>query len=350
VPIQDLVREIGKVKTKINATRFVNDLRSGMDVEELMSLHGLNRIGLDRLLKVLVEKNMLHSSEVASMSSGLHSTPEALPRQDLSNTSVRTDTSRPRMKAQHVDASACPQCGAEVSGRSLTCPECGHVLPGQKRWEDVDPKVPLLDRVPPWILGCILALPILVATIYVWKNIIVPMTEAKMEKKAAARKKSSRPLGMTLQPRKKIVLTNPNAEALLQKELDRLIAEDILAEVEEDGTVMTAGSAWMDLTKPEKETLVRRLRQALVESGHNGRFVVMDLWGNTLVTAQGSSIVIHEALESEKSAGPEFREKTTTKAPPRKKTSEQFQKQGKTERPRSKAPQTRTRRETPRAR
>ena len=345
-----LVRGIGKVKTKINATKFVNDLRSGIDAEELMSLHGLNRTGLDKLLKVLVEKNFLHSSEVASITSGLHPTTEALPRQDLRETTVRTDTSHPRMKAQDTGASACPQCGAEVSSRSLTCPECGHVLPGQKRWEDVDPKVPLLERVPPWILGCILALPILIATVYVWKNIIVPMTEAKMEKKAAVRKKSSPPLGMTPQPRKKIVSTDPNAKVSLQQELERLIAEDILAEVEQGGTLMTAGSAWMDLSKPEMETLVRRLREALVKSGHNGRFVVMDLWGNTLVNAQGSSIVIREALESEGSAGPEFREKTSPKTPRRAKTTEKVQKQSIPNRPKSKATKAKIRRETPQAR
>jgi hypothetical protein len=155
---------------------------------------------------------------------------------------------------------------------------------------------------------------------------------------------------MNSQPRRKSVSINPNAKEQFQQELDRLMAEDILAEVEEGGSLLTAGSAWMDLTKPEMETLLRRLREAMVKSGHHGRFVVMDLWGNTLVSAHGSSIVIHEALESEESAGPEIRERPVPKTPRRKKTSGKIRKQIRSKGPKSVAPRKRPRREIPRAR
>ncbi len=316
-----------------------------------MSLYGLNRKGMDKLLRVLVDKNMLGPSESASLLSGLRPPTEARARDARLDSTAQPNAAHDRREAQQAPESACPQCGAAASSKALTCPECGHVLPGQQRWEDVDPKQALLDRVPPWLLGCILALPILIATIYVWKNIIVPMTEAKMEKKAATRKQVRSSLGMSPESRTRLP-TNPNAKARLQQLLDRLIAQDILADVDQDGTVMTAGSAWLDLSKPGTVTLVKKLMDALVAAGHHGQFTVMDLWGNTLVTADIDSIVVHEALESERSVGPGIQEQTVPKTPRGKKTSGKGQEQIKSKKPKPKpkSPKTRTRGKNPQGR
>ncbi len=65
------------------------------------------------------------------------------------------------------------------------CPECGHMLPGEERWESVEPPQRLVDRVPPLVLGSIIASPIAVVFFFLFKNIILPMSESAAVSKHA---------------------------------------------------------------------------------------------------------------------------------------------------------------------
>ncbi len=55
-------------RKKINPSKFIEDLRSGMTPEELMGVHGLTGKGLDQILRALVSRNLIEQTEADSIS------------------------------------------------------------------------------------------------------------------------------------------------------------------------------------------------------------------------------------------------------------------------------------------
>ena len=60
----------GKLKRKINASKFLEDFRSGKNYDVLMKEYELTRSGLDKLLAKLVDRGHLDPTELVQQTSG----------------------------------------------------------------------------------------------------------------------------------------------------------------------------------------------------------------------------------------------------------------------------------------
>jgi len=205
--------------------------------------------------------------------------------------------------------SSCPQCGAKVTERMLSCPECGHVLPGQERWEAVEPKKGLTERIHPLVLGCIIALPIGIMLFFLFKDVILPMTEATVEKRTDALRQEL-PKGKTpIQASKD--LAKRAASGVIRVETQRLISDGIIAEAKNDYRSFTAGSRWPELSDAEKRKALGDIRTALVRSGMAIHFRVVNDSGESLALVTDESIELYdgdgptESVESGSETGEE---------------------------------------------
>jgi hypothetical protein len=288
-----------KPKIKISAKQFVNDLRSGMNIDELMTSHGLNERSLDKIIGKLLANKLIDPSEVPRSRE-----PEPVseeppgPVSDVMGPPVPEPVVPERLSEYAgPQGDQCPQCGATASARALTCPECGHVLPGQHRWEKVEPKKPLTDRIPPLLLGSIIAIPVAVALFFFFKDIILPITEARMEKKKNQIRthipKGKSPMGFA-----KEIARLGGAQAV-RLELQKLIAEDVLAEFDNDFSLLVAGTGWNGLSEDGKMLVLRRIQRLMTNSGMEVDFEVKDLWGNMVATVVNANIMLEDELGSE---------------------------------------------------
>ena len=174
-----------KQPLKVNAKMFLKDFREGKSDGELMRLHGLTPQTLAKLVRVLLDKELLDPSELKSRRAEAPTEPEIFIPPSRPQDILPPEPVHEKNRQDYVQSSgsSCPQCGAQVTERMLSCPECGHVLPGQERWEAVEPKKGLTERIHPMVLGCIIALPIGIMLFFLFKDVILPMTEATVEKK-----------------------------------------------------------------------------------------------------------------------------------------------------------------------
>jgi hypothetical protein len=170
----------------------------------------------------------------------------------------------------------------------LICPECGHVLPGEKRWANVEPKPRLVDRIPPKVLGTIVALPIAVLLFFVFKDIILPMTESTIEKRTkalrAARSTSSSEPGL------KDRATQVVPDEVLDRLVDELIRSDVFADANEELTVFYAGSRWSVMSGDERLETLDRLRKAMRKSVGEFELEVLDSSGAAVAWVNHDSV------------------------------------------------------------
>ena len=283
-----------KQPLKVNAKMFLKDFREGKSDEELMRLHGLTPQTLDKLVRVLLDKELLDPSELKSRRAEAPTEPEIFippPRpQDI----LPPEPVRERNRQDYVESSgsSCPQCGAQVTERMLSCPECGHVLPGQERWEAVEPKKGLTERIHPMVLGCIIALPIGIMLFFLFKDVILPMTEATVEKRTEALRKEI-PKGKTPMQASKD-LAKRAASGVIRVETQRLINDGIIAEAKDDYRSFTAGSRWPELSDAAKRKALEDIRTALVRSGMAIHFRFVNDSGESLALVTGESIELFE--------------------------------------------------------
>ncbi|MGB6067908.1 MAG: zinc ribbon domain-containing protein [Desulfomonilaceae bacterium] len=289
---------------KVNAKMFLRDFRDGKSDEGLMRLHGLTRPKLDKLMRILLERKLLDPSELkprtASPPPEKESTipsngPQYSPTADVAYVGIH------REDAQKVGLS-CPQCGARVSERMLSCPECGHILPGEDRWEAAEPGKGLLDRVSARTLGYIIAIPVGILLFFLFKNAILPMTQATMDKRAEDIRKEI-PNGMTPKEAARDVARQAGAR-IIQIEVQRLVSNSVLSSANKDYTSFTAGSEWTDLPQEEKRHILEHLRSALVRSSMPGDFELVNDSGESLARVTDNSIEFTEGRDSEGSGGP----------------------------------------------
>ena len=283
-----------KQPLKVNAKMFLKDFREGKSDEELMRLHGLTPQTLAKLVRVLLDKELLDPSELKSRRAEAPTEPEIFippPRpQDI----LPPEPVHERNRQEYVQSSgsSCPQCGAQVTERMLSCPECGHVLPGQERWEAVEPKKGLTERIHPMVLGCIIALPIGIMLFFLFKDVILPMTEATVEKKTEALRKEI-PKGKTPMQASKD-LAKRAASGVIRVETQRLMNDGIIAEAKDDYRSFTAGSRWPELSDAEKRKALEDIRTALVRSGMAIHFRLVNDSGESLALVTGESIELFE--------------------------------------------------------
>jgi len=300
-----------KKPLKVNAKTFLKDFREGLSDEELMRLHGLTPQTLAKLLRVLLDKELLDPLELKSRRADAPTEPEILiplPRpQDI----LPPEPVYEKNRQEYVQSSdsSCPQCGAQVTERMLSCPECGHVLPGQERWEAVEPKKGLTERIHPLVLGCIIALPIGIMLFFLFKDVILPMTEATVEKRTDALRQEL-PKGKTpIQASKD--LAKRAASGVIRVETQRLISDGIIAEAKNDYRSFTAGSRWPELSDAEKRKALGDIRTALVRSGMAIHFRVVNDSGESLALVTDESIELYdgdgptESVESGSETGEE---------------------------------------------
>lgn len=283
-----------KSSRKVNAKMFLQDFRDGKSDEELMRLHSLTPGTLDKVMRVLLDKNLLDPSELRSRRSAAPTEPEIrLPVY----TPPEFDAAEPaqEVRRQHTaqrDASSCPQCGAPVTSRMLSCPECGHVLPGAERWEAVEPKKALTERIPPLLLGCIIALPIAVILFFLFKDVILPMSEAPWEKRADALRKELPPGKTPIEAAED--MAKAAGAGIIKLETQRLMNDGVISAVNEDYTVFTAGSRWPGLSQPEKRKVLHDISSALRRSAIRVDFDFVNDAGEALALVKGQSIELYD--------------------------------------------------------
>jgi hypothetical protein len=283
-----------KKPLKVNAKMFLKDFREGKSDAELMRLHGLTPQTLAKLVHLLLDKALLDPSELKSRRADAPTEPEIflppLPPQDI----LPSEPVHEKRREEYAESSgsSCPQCGAQVTERMLSCPECGHVLPGQERWEAVEPKKGLTERIHPMVLGCIIALPIGIILFFLFKDVILPMTEATVEKKKEALLQEI-PAGKTpIQASKD--LAKRAASGVIRVETQRLMNDGIIAEAKDDYRAFVAGSRWPELSQAEKRKALADIRTALVRSGMAIHFRLVNDSGESLALVTGESIEVYE--------------------------------------------------------
>jgi len=296
---------MAKPKLKVNAKSFVRDYRAGKSDSELMDSYNLSSDGLNKLLKMLVDKRMLFPSELKSdktfPSTELLDAPPFdeptprprpkrvyEPRRDLViEIPSKPDEACPET-SRAVDSSRCPQCGAQVTEKMLICPECGHVLPGEERWANVEPKPRLMDRIPPKVLGTLVALPAAIVLFFVFRDIILPMTESTIEKRSTAVRtaRSTRSNDARLKGRSSQV--NP-AEAL-DRLVEELIGSNVFANANEELTVFHAGPGWWRMSGDERLETLDRLRKAMRKSVGEFELEVLDSSGAAVAWVNHDSV------------------------------------------------------------
>ncbi len=293
-------------KVKVSAKNFVRDYRAGKSDLDLMNSYNLSPEGLNKLLKKLVEKQLLFPSELKSdrsfpstelLDAPASGEPTPGPRPKLVYEPRRepviempsTPDEPEAETSSPVDSSLCPQCGAHVTEKMLICPECGHVLPGEERWSNVEPKPRLVDRVPPKVLGTIVALPIAVVLFFVFKDIILPMTETTIEKrtKAALTARSTRSKAPAL-------VKGPSSKVDPDEALDRLVDEliqlGVFANANDELTVFHTGDQWWGMSGDDRMEVLDRLRKAMQKSVGEFELEVLDASGGAVAWVNNDSV------------------------------------------------------------
>lgn len=285
---------MGKAKQRVNAKRFLEDFRSGKTDEQLMATYGLARVSLNKLLIKLVDQDLLESGEIRAR----RDFPETIAL-EISPTDRKAGApksiaahppelgpsrSNPLVKPKDK-SSECPQCRAPVTRVMLLCPECGHMLPGQERWEQVEPRKRLIDRIPAKVLGCVIAFPVAIVLAFVFKDIIIPMTNVTIEKRAdelrrkkELNKSSHRP---TSGVEERADVSN-ELSSLVQELIDR----QVLSEASADFSVLTTGLLWKELSEDEQITVLEDLRSEMLRSRTRFQFDVVDSEG--VIVGRGS--------------------------------------------------------------
>ncbi|HMK33626.1 MAG TPA: zinc ribbon domain-containing protein [Desulfomonilaceae bacterium] len=272
-------------KHKVNAKKFLQDFRAGKSQEELMQGHGLSRVTLEKLYHALIERKLLDPSELGPQR--IDSQTE-IPR-ITQPVEPESDVPRAYRQAAPPDFSRCPQCGAEVGKRDLTCPECGHMLPGEERWERVEPKTRLVDRIPPKVLGCIVAFPIAVGFFFLFRDIILPMSESAISRRAnALRQETQGAAPMKLAKD----MANVGSANIIKVEVERLVGEEILSRANEDFSTFVAGPKWQELSHEGKLEQLSGIRQSLRKSAMRPDFKLNSETGQPLARVRGVHIEI----------------------------------------------------------
>jgi hypothetical protein len=283
-----------KSSRKINAKVFLQDFREGKTDEELMRLHSLSPTSLAKVVQVLLDKNLLDPAELKSRRAVAPTEPEIrLPihdPQDFSRDEPGEEI-KPR-EGEYRGSDFCPQCGAKVTDRMLSCPECGHVLPGQERWEAVEPKKGLTERIPARVWGYIIAIPIGVVLFFLFKDVILPMAESTSEKRNEALRQEL-PKGKTPLEASKD-LAKQASSGIIRTEIERLTNEGILTGANKGYTSFTAGSRWVELSDGEKRTALEDIRTAMRRSGITTHFRLVNDSGDSLALVAGESIELYE--------------------------------------------------------
>ena len=280
-------------KRRVNAKQFLADFRSGMTGEDLMRTHGLTQRNLEKIIAALEEKGMLDSADLKlspkpPAAEKTRPSPVVPPRveQFPESAPVGVWTETPPKPS----GSSCPQCGARVSTRALICPECGHVLSGEERWEQAGTKRPWTERIHPLILVTLVALPVAVALFFFFKDFMLPASKAGMDKRIEALQREI-PAGKTAKEAAKD-MAREVAVTALETEVRNLIMQEILAGVDENYATFTAGPRWNQFSQSVLTIHLGNIRAYLLKADLSVDFEVVDGEGRKLARVREDSIIL----------------------------------------------------------
>lgn len=286
-----------KPRKKVSARKFVQDFRAGKTDEELMEIYGLDRKNLNKLFKKLMDKELLDPTEVR-----IHKTRDRTGDSASQEASVDLDSSDhsiPRavgvVEYEETEGKFCSQCGAPAPEKALTCPQCGHVLPGTRRWEEVEPKQSIIERIPPLAWGIIVAIPVGIALYLFFAYYLVPAMSKETDRRVEAIRKETG--GLTPQEAAARVAAAKYRNAL-RAEVSRLISLDIFSEVEPDYSVFKAGAMWAGLSQEDRRRHLTSLAATMRSAQIQVNFEVVDDAGWTIATVNGFSINLVEEESS----------------------------------------------------
>jgi hypothetical protein len=278
-----------KSKRKINAKKFLEDFRAGKDDSVLMSEYGLTRSSLDKLLAKLVDRGHLDSTEVTQrQSSSFNELPDE--EADSEALAPHNDDS-PQAYSGFVEHESsrevCPQCGAEVSEKALTCPECGHVLPGEERWSQVEPDLKLTERIPPAVIGTIFAIPVGIALFIFFWYFVLPAQETRVNKQIDRLMKETNNKAPMEAAQSQASAANLRVVELVYQ---RLLVQEVFANASEDYSSLTIGEAWNTSTNQQRVVWINMIGRAMVRAGLPAEFEIVDQSGKQLSYVTESSI------------------------------------------------------------
>ncbi|MEW6349453.1 MAG: zinc ribbon domain-containing protein [Thermodesulfobacteriota bacterium] len=295
---------MAKTTQKVKARKFVEDFLSGMSRDELMIAHSLTQGSFEKLLEILAQKGILTQDQIEEFGH-----PRVVRRAEKLQETVPPRASRTRPEERPERENVCPQCGAEVSRKALTCPECGHLLPGAQRWGADEGDKSFVRRVPAWVVGCLVAIPAALGVLYVFMFIIYPMMEVAGERKAQNTREQRRALKVSRQ----LANTAPVSEAqkrrqeeeelrtnqaALREEIAKLVERRVLAGAGENYRMFQAGSAWSELREPDKFIELNNIRLSMQRAKIEVDFEVKDLWGSTVARVTEDGVILGSPSEA----------------------------------------------------
>lgn len=246
-------------KKTVNVKKFLTDFREGASDADLMTRHGLDKRGLQKMLAILEERQLVPTEDLKRFRYASPATPEQ--GDPVAGGEPDADPN-----------SRCSQCGAHVTEEMLTCPECGHVLPGETRWSRVQPERSARFRIPPWIIGCIIACPMALGLYAVFKHVLIPMSAASIQKRTHHTGTPAHGAQHPAPGTGKAHSTVPP----IQEKVQSLTADGILLKTSSDFTIFTVSDRWYKLSRDEKLSLVTLLASALEASGLGTSFEIRD--------------------------------------------------------------------------
>ena len=281
-----------------------------------MSVHGLTPKTMDKLLTILVERGILTQDQIeqhARMDEGPQTIIDAGPQTmalEMGQQAMALDRTAhlkhipDSAEIPNVPASSCPQCGAGVLPKALTCPECGHLLSGAERWGALEDEAPIWQRLPPLLIGCVIALPAALLMVYVFFYILYPMMEAAEQRKVQQRQevkaaKNPKPVAQDKKGREaKNKAEREQAlqakKAALDDALQELVERGALAGLDDNYRVYRAGPAWSTISEADKYSGLARIQAAMKQAKVRVDFEVRDLWGYTVARVTEQAVIVGE--------------------------------------------------------